>query len=508
MKRYLALLITIVLLSTLSFAALAEAPVRGGSITIGKTTKLTGFNPAVTSSRVEDGTVYRNLFGTLVSFDETGNYAPGLATSWTTSEDGLTFTMALREGVSFHCGEPFNAQAVKANLDWALNPDTGHVYLKSELSSIESVEVVDEYTVALHLSNPDAALPSVFSGICGTMLCPDSIANGDLTTTACGTGPFKLAEYVQGDHITLIRNENYYEIGEDGQPLPYLDEVVYRLMTDESVKIANLQSGDIDMVDYHGTSNNVLRAKEMDNLTTMVTGNRQTYFLSFNLNDERLSNVKIRQALSYAVNREELMEVVFEGLGIVAPFDSTPDQWFYSDYTPYSYDPAKAKELLTEAGYPDGITLTLSYIAREPDATTCQLLQEQVKTSGITLELEPMERLAWIEKIKTNRSGELGTGLIAIQGLDPNQQYNSTLAYCDPKCVTEIQEYLLSAKKVSDQEARKEILVTYQQRYLDAAYYVILGQNPRYVSYSNQLCGLSFRGDGTHILTSAYLTAE
>ena len=135
----------------------------------------------------------------------------------------------------------------------------------------------------------------------------------------------------------------------------------------------------------------------------------------------------------------------------------------------------------------------------------CQLIQEQVKASGITLELEPLERLAWIDLIKTNRAGEMGIGVIAIQGLDPNQQYNSTLAYCDPKHVTEIQELLLYAKNVSDIESRKAIFHQYQKDYLDGAYYVILGQYPRYVSYDKNINGIVFNPNGTFNLSGAYI---
>ena len=150
-------------------------------------------------------------------------------------------------------------------------------------------------------------MPSVFTNICGLMLSPASLASGDIVTNACGTGPFKLKEYVQGDHVTLVRNENYYLKGEDGESLPYLDEVVCRLMSDDSVKTINLQTGDIDMVDYHSSANSISKSMEMDNLITVMTNNRQTYFMCFNLNDEKLNNPLIRQAMSFAVNREEIM---------------------------------------------------------------------------------------------------------------------------------------------------------------------------------------------------------
>ena len=511
MKRMLSLILALVLaLSMFSVCAQAETAdtqvERGGTLRIGKTNKLTGFDPSKTSSRNEDGYAYYLIFETLITFDAQGNYAPGLATNWYFSDDGTAMFLELRQGVAFHDGEPFNAEAVKANLDWSTNPDTGHVYLKSELNNIASTEVVDEYTVKINLSTVDAALPSVFTNICGLMLAPDSLGRKDMNTNPVGTGAFKLEEYVEGDHIYLTANGNYWDVGADGNPLPYLDRMEIYIMTDDSVKTINLQTGDIDMVDYHSSGNSIMKTMEMTDVATVMTNNRSTYFLCFNLNDERYANPLVRQAVSYAVNRAELIEVCLEGYGVLEAFDATPDQWFYSDYNPYTYDPAKAKALLAEAGYTDGITIQLSYISREPDATMCQLLQEQFKASGITLELDPLERLAWIEKIKTNRSGEMGIGVIAIQGLDPNQQYNSTLAYCDPARVTDIQQQLLSAKNTFDQTARKAILVEYQKEYLDQALYVIMGQYPRYSSYTNQLNGITYNPNGTFNLKAAWLS--
>lgn len=155
MKKLLSLFLVLVLCLSLMAPALAEAPVRGGSLTIAKTNKLTSFNPATTSSRNEDGYIYYMVFDTLISFDEAGNLAPKLATSWETSEDGLIFTLKLRDDVTFHDGTPFNAEAVKANLDWAIAEDTGHVYKTSELGNIVSIDVVDEFTVNVNLAKPD-----------------------------------------------------------------------------------------------------------------------------------------------------------------------------------------------------------------------------------------------------------------------------------------------------------------------------------------------------------------
>lgn len=484
-----------------SAAATTAAPaaakiVRGGSITVAKSNKMTTLNPTKTNTKVEDGYVFYQIFDALIGFDEKGSPIPALAKDWEFSQDGLALTMNLAEGVKFHDGNVFNAEAVKTNLDWFLSDECGHVYRDSDLSSIDSVEVLDDYKVKVNLKTPDAALLSVFSGICGMMMSPESIKSGNLAVEAVGTGPFKLSEYVEGDHITLVKNENYYKKGEDGQPLPYLDKITFRIMTDDSVKTTNLQSGDVDAVDYHSSTNSIMKAQSMDQLKTVMAPNRDTYFMCFNLNDPKLDNVKVRQAFSYAVNREELMEVVLEGIGVVEAFDAAPDQWFYSDYNPYSYDPEKAKALLKEAGYPDGITIKLSNIAREPDNTFVQLIQEQVKASGIRLEIEAMERLAWIDLIRTNRSGEMGIGVIAIQGLDPNTQYNSTQVYLEPTKIEEYKKLLLSAKATYDLEKRKSIFAEYQKVYLDNALHVFLGQRPRYTSFNTKLNDTALRPNG------------
>lgn len=482
--------------------------VRGGSITVAKTNKMTTLYPPKTNTRIEDGYVFGLVYEPLIGYDENGNFSPRLATFWEFGEDGKTIVMKLRKGVKFHDGTDFNAKAVKFNLEWFISEECGHVYRTSELSNITSVDVIDDYTVQVNLSTPDAALLSVFTNISGLMISPTAIKKGTdyFAVNAVGTGPFRVGEYIEGDHITLVANKDYYEFGEDAKSLPYLDQIVFRFMVDDLVKTTNLQSGDVDIVDYHSSTNSINKAKRLSNLTTVMTSNRETYFICFNQNDPLLHDVKVRQALSYAVNRQELMDAVLEGIGIVEPFDATSEQWFFNDYNPYKYDPDKAKTLLAEAGYPEGITVTLSFIAREPDATMCQLLQEQLKASNINLKLEALERLAWIDLIRTNRSGQLGIGVISIQGLDPNQQYNSTLVYVDPKYVTEIQSLLLSAKRTFVVEERKSILAQYQKDYLDNAYYVFLGQRPRYISHNNRLNDVRLNPNGTFDLKWAWVS--
>ncbi len=459
--------------------------VRGGTITIGKTADVATMN-FITETHA-DIDFLKQMFEPLVGIDSSGNFIPKLATSWDVAADNLSIVFHLRQGVKFHDDTDFNADAVKKNLDYKMDPMNNYVWFASDLDTIKSVDVIDTNTVKINLTQPDSALFSVLTYLSGYMISPASLEQGAdyLNTHAVGTGPFMLSEFVPGDHITMVANPNYYEMDADGKPLPYLDKIIYRIMKDDSVKTANLQSGDIDAVDYNLTVNSTKQLQDMEGITTIMSPYAQTYFVAFNQNDPMLSNVKVRQAISYAVNRDELMDTVFEGLALVEPFDALPEQWFYSDYTPYKYDPDKAKQLLSEAGYPNGIDVTISNIAREPDNTIVQLLQQQLIASNINLNIDTLDRNAWIDLIKTNRGGQLATGVVGIQWLDPTWQYDGLLSYVDPKYTTDLRNLLNSSKNTFDQTQRKAILAQFQKQYLDKAIYAILGSKQRNISYNS-----------------------
>lgn len=510
MKKFLCLLLTAMLLFGCA-SALGEVH-RGGAIVMAKSAAPTnGLNPTRTNARGEDPYLMHLVYDTLVGYDAEGNYAPLLAESWEIAEDGLTVTFKLRQDVKFHDGTPFNAEAAKFNFEWFLTEECKHSYAVSDFAAVDSFEVVDEFTLRMNMNAVDAALLSSLTTMDSFMISPAAIqeygADG-LYTQACGTGPFMVKEYVENDHILLERNPNYYILGEDGQPLPYLDSINLRVMVDDSVKITNLLSGDIDVVDYQSTTNSIMMANQTDYLSTVMTNNRESFFMCYNLNDPDLAKLQVRQAIYCAINRQELMDVLFEGYAVVENFHHTSSQWFYNDYSPYDYDVERAKSLLAEAGYPDGITLTLSFIAREPDQTMAQILQEQMKASGITLELEALERLAWVEKIRTNRSGQLGIGKLNIMGLDPTQQHLSTIQYIDPQYIPEILDLRVKSASTFDIEERKAILAQFQKDHLDGAYKIFLGQNPRYVTFNNRLHDIAFRPNGTLDFTKAWVDAK
>lgn len=492
-------------------AALDGAVIRGGTLVAGKTTAWSNLNPTKTNARADDRYVVGHIYEPLIGLDESGNFIPLLATSW--EMDDTKVVLKLRNDVLFHDGTKFNAAAVKKVLEWYLSAECGHVY-RSEIAEIASINVVDEFTVQLNLSAPSAALLGALANVAGYMISPAAIEKygDDLSTHAVGTGPFILKESVPGDHITLVRNDKYYELGSDGKALPYLDEVVVQIIGEDSVKTTNLVSGDILMVDYNNSVNSTLVLQANDAINTVVTPATDIYSFMINAADKKLQDVRVRQAVSYALNRKEIVDAMTEGLGESAVFVSTSNQWFYSDYNPYSYNPEKAKALLKEAGYPNGIEIGLRYISREPDNTVVQLIQDQVKTSGINLKIEAMERLAWVDLHHTNQGGELAFAKLNIPRVDPYQQYYQLVGYITrtgsewSRYGKELVALLESSKKTYDIEARKAIFAQFQKMDLDNSAHIYVYANPRYTSWNKKVQGVIIETDGTWNLKSTWIS--
>src|SRR5690606_19993745 len=205
-------------------AAQDPAPQAGGSLVVAITAEPPGWDPSASTSQEIPRVVYDNVMQGLVRFDRTGAIVPALATEWNVSDDGLTWTFRLREGVTFHDGSAFDTADVIEKFERAMDPDSGHTN-SQYYEAIESVEAVDENTVAFHLSRPSSSLLY-------NLARPDSVINPSGTaetqrTQPVGTGPFTFAEYVPGSHVRLDRFDGYWEEG-----LPYLDSATFRIISD------------------------------------------------------------------------------------------------------------------------------------------------------------------------------------------------------------------------------------------------------------------------------------
>jgi len=491
-------------------SAPAGAIERGGTLVAGKTNKWSTLVPTRSTSRGDDRYILSQIFDTLVSMDESGNFVPQLATSWEMQEKAMI--MKLRDDVVFHDGTKFDAEAVKFIFDWYMGPDAKPIFT-SEINSIESVDVIDAYTVRFNLKEPSAILLSALSNNAGMMMSPTAIKQygDDIVLHPVGTGPFKMKEAVEGDHITLVRNTEYYLLGKDGLQLPYLDEVVIRVITDEPVKVTNLLSGDIDITDYLNAATSLDTLKNNRNIEVIRTTAGDHFALYPNHLHSPLGDVKVRMAIAHALDKQAICDALTRGYGNLAPFPVAEGQWFYNDYDPHTYDVQKAKQLLAEAGYPNGFSIKLQNIAREPDNTIVQAVQAQLKQVGIDVQIEGLERNAWVALFTRNSDkGELAFGRWTFPRVDAYMQIYNNLGenaignysnYINPKFT----ELIEKTKSVYDLAERKALFAEIQKVVLDDAANIWIYQMPRHISRNVKVQNLKTDQEGIWILREVWM---
>ena len=379
-----------------AFAGLAlaqeAAPVYGGSVTVAIVADPPGWDPSASTSQEIPRVVYHNVFEGLVRFDADGEIVPALATDWQVSDDGLQWTFTLRSGVMFHDGSAFTVDDVIAKFERAMDPDSGHTN-PGYYAAIESVEsAMDGTAVVFTLERPSRSLLY-------NLARPDSIiypagTHETQRTQPIGTGPFRFARYVEGSEVRLERFEDYHQDG-----LPYLDEVVYRIISDPNTRFAALQAGDIDIAAL-APEQYQLAVANPDLEATVGTATAE---ITMALNNERepLSDVRVRQAITHAIDKDAIVQGAMFGLGTVIGSHMTPAEAYYVDLTDtYPYDPERARELLAEAGYPDGFTV--DFELPEPYANerrSGEVVAQYLRDVGIDVNLSVVEWGTWIERI-------------------------------------------------------------------------------------------------------------
>jgi peptide/nickel transport system substrate-binding protein len=321
------------------------------------------------------------VYAALTSIDEQGKPKPGLATKWAFSEGGKVLTFTLRPGQKFTDGAPVDAAAVKTNLDRAQKQE-GSVLVQL-LANVKFVKAVDASTVRLDLKQPDYGLPLVLGGKAGMQVSPRAIAAGveKLPQKPVGAGPFRLTKFVPDASSTLVRNPGYWDAKEI-----HLDGVDLQYLNDPQAVLAGLQSGSLDLAS--STGNQVAAAKRASLQVQQFPSLAAT---SIEINDgiKPFDNHKLVEAINYAIDREALIRTQNGGIGEPA-YQPFPKGYVgYSDEVGnlYPHDPAKAKQLLKEAGYPNGLTIPITYFDLPPFKGITEQLQAQLAEVGIKSKL-------------------------------------------------------------------------------------------------------------------------
>lgn len=330
-----------------------------------------------------DHTVLWSIFDTLIDFTPDLKPLPGLAESWEW-EDDKTLVLTLRKGVNFHDGTDFDAEAVRANIDWAKTGPRSTI--QADWNNVEEVEVRDPHTVVLHLNAPDAALLMVMSDRAGMMSSPKALEEmgEDYDRNPVGTGQMKFVKWDDNQQVVTEKNPDYWQEG-----LPKLDSIVFVVMTDNSTGVRSALSGQNNFI-FRVPPKQAEQLKAEDGFELYV--GPQLYFqnIYFNMSEGRgpMEDVRVRQAINFAINKEAYNQIVTSGLGEIAKtqFPESTDAFNPEAAAMYPYDPDRAKALLKEAGFGDGLTLKMNHYSDPQSVQRIEILQAMLGAVGITFE--------------------------------------------------------------------------------------------------------------------------
>ena len=391
---------------------LGTAQSAGGTLKISHSTRIATLNPLSLSGPAEYPVIDMAYSG-LTRIGPDSQPMPDLAKSWEGSPDATEFTFHLHEGVTFHNGTPATSSDVVATYEAILNPDIPSSAL-SVLNMIDSVEAVDDLTVKFTLSSPFADFPTSTAHANARIISEEALS-GDLTkldTVVNGTGPFKMESYDSARITRLVRNEDYFSEGK-----PYLDAVEMHLFPDLAAETTNFLSGDIDVMllvqqaDY-------ARISSTPGINALRVPSGRYVNVVMRFDQPPFDNLKVREALAYAIDRQLLVDLVLEGLGRPGHDNIlSPEFKFRIDTPEKNYDPAKAKALLTEAGYPDGIRLDL--VASNRPAIRAQVaiaIKQMALPAGFDINVETMPHDTYIANV-----WKKGNFYMAYWGMQPTE---------------------------------------------------------------------------------------
>lgn len=453
----------------------------------GLTLAPSGIDPHVNASS-ELGIPLTHVYDTLVYQEPTsGAFAPGLAERWDVSDDGLVYTFYLRRDVSFHDGTPFNAEAVRINLERITNPETASQKAVFMLGPYERTEVVDDYTIRIHLSHPYAPLLDALSQVYLGMASPTALEQWgtDYQFHQVGTGPFRFVEYVPNDHLTLARYPDYTwgpSVFENKGPA-HLDEIEFRFFVDAATRAPALETGQVHVMG-EVPPRDAVRLDERDDFVlhaVPIPGQPAQFFL--NTQRPPLDDLQVRQALLYATDREAIVQTLF---GDTSPAATGPLSAVTRDYDPktlglYPHDATKAATLLEGVGWrdddgdgvrdKDGTSLRLTMVLGgwgfNPDMA--QLLQAQWANVGIELSAEVLPYPALLEAGQNGSHHLVGFNLF---GRDPNllwSFYHSRGGFNFAQVADEELDNWLDEAAATSGTDRQELYAQIQQRIMEQA---------------------------------------
>lgn len=464
--------------SVLALASASPALAARTDLVLGVVLEPPHLDPTAGAAAAIDEILYANVFEGLTRIGPSGEVLPALAESWTISDDGKVYTFKLHKGVKFHDGSDFDAEDVKFSLDRARAPDSVNAQ-KGLFAAIDTVEVIDPETVQVTLKHPQGAFLYNMGWGDAVIVAPESADRNK--EKPIGTGPFRFDHWAKGSAVTLVKSDNYW-----GDPVA-LDKVEFRFIPDAAAAVPAVLSGDVQAFPFF-PADAVSQVEGNPQLKVVIGSTEGETILAMNNKKPPLDNLKVRQAISYALDREAIIDGASGGLGQPIGSHVSPSSKAYLDLTGrYPHDAAKARELLKEAGFENGFKTTLKLPPPAYARDGGQIIASQLRNVGIQADIILVEWAQWLDQVFTKKDYDL----TIVSHTEPNDidiysRPEYYFNYQNPEFNKVIEELNLT----SDEATRNSLLAKAQNILADDAVVGFLFELPKVGVWDAKLSGL------------------
>jgi len=441
-----------------------------------------GLDPTASASAAIGELTFPTIYETLIHLGPGGAVEPGLATSWDVSADGLSYTLHLRPGVHFHDGSVMDADAVRFSLMRAIEPNSLNPQ-KALLNAIGSVEIIDPLTVTLHLTRPSSSLLQVLGWSAAAILSPNSA--GGNGSHPVGTGPFRFEAWRRGDSLSLVRNPDYWGAQ------PHLARVIFRFIADPSAALDALMAGDVDGFSAFPAPESMRRLAADSRFHVDIAPSEAKTIMSINNRQKPFDDVRVRQALSYAVDRQAIIDAAMFGYGTPIGSHFAPQDAGYVDLTDrYPYDPTLARSLLAKAGYPNGFHATLKLPPLSYALRSGEIVAAELAKVGISVDIVSMEWVPWLDQVFGHHDFDL-TIVAHVEPMDYGiyARDDYYFGYAAPRFKT----LVTAVDATQDPATRLHLLGDVQRMIADDAVNVFLFDFPAFGVWDARLMDIAYR---------------
>lgn len=486
-----------------------NTPQPGGVLRFARNHDITSFDPIIPATNLAIWTML-NMYDQLVRLSPNGDgIEPGVATDWTISEDGKTYVFNLRDDVKFHNGMPLTPEDVKYSLDRARGGDSNWDWI---YPAIKSIDVTGEHQVTINLEAPYLPLLSTLA-LSSSSIVPKQVVEEKgkefFANNPVGSGPFQLESWQRGQKIVLKKNPDYWQKGK-----PYLDGVEFVQVPEDTAKIFMLQAKELEI------SSNVpfssLQQLEADpSLNVLVAPFARLDMIPINSTVEPFNDLKIRQAMNYAINKQEIIDAVLMGHGEVATSYLPKVMYYNEQLEGYPYNLEKAKQLMAESSRPDGFKATLTINSgSDINSQMAVIVKEQLKAIGIDLEIQQLEP-GVVDEMHSSMKYEMITTYYSSDIIDPDEitmfgaaPSGGTSAYYTGYKNEALDKLALQAQQEQDETKRKEMYYELQRIFSEDAPFIFLFHTPNsYVTQKN-VHGFQVSNMGSYRLEDVWLSKQ